>query len=103
MMPVVHFQAVLMGKPGALIYEAAAEILRLPPGDVLAIGDSIEHDIKGASLGGMDTLFIAGGIFADQLGIVSATSPDDLDMERVDELLTAEAVQATYCMTRLVA
>ncbi len=34
---------------------------------VLAIGDSMHHDIGGAAALGIDSLLIAGGIHADQL------------------------------------
>ena len=37
----------LMGKPDAVIYEAAMRALGLAPGQVLAVGDSLEHDIAG--------------------------------------------------------
>ena len=37
----------MLGKPDAVIYEAAMEMMGLPAEAVLAIGDSISHDIKG--------------------------------------------------------
>lgn len=42
-------EVVLMGKPAAIIYEAAAEMLALPKDQILAIGDSLEHDIAGCA------------------------------------------------------
>ena len=36
-----------MGKPDPIIYEAAMSLLGLDASEVLAIGDSLEHDIKG--------------------------------------------------------
>ncbi len=41
---------------------------------VLAIGDSLEHDIAGAAAAGIDSLFIAGGIHATELGVGSSSS-----------------------------
>lgn len=39
---------VLLGKPAPAIYEVAMEMLRVQdPKQVLAIGDSMEHDIAG--------------------------------------------------------
>lgn len=38
---------VLMGKPAPLIYAAAAEALGLSAGELLAVGDSLEHDVAG--------------------------------------------------------
>lgn len=37
----------LMGKPAPVIYEAALQQLGLEASQVLAIGDSLEHDIAG--------------------------------------------------------
>lgn len=36
-----------MGKPSPVIYEAAARLLDMPPSDLVAVGDSLEHDIGG--------------------------------------------------------
>ncbi|EFJ42426.1 hypothetical protein VOLCADRAFT_44669, partial [Volvox carteri f. nagariensis] len=58
---------VLMGKPAPLIYSACGELLRLPAGDILAVGDSLEHDVAGAVAAGIDCLFIAGGIHSGEL------------------------------------
>jgi FMN phosphatase YigB (HAD superfamily) len=41
-------QVVLLGKPAPAIYEGAMEMLKVQdPKQVLAIGDSMEHDIAG--------------------------------------------------------
>jgi ribonucleotide monophosphatase NagD (HAD superfamily) len=63
-------QVLLMGKPADIIYKAALSMLGdLAPGSVLAIGDSMEHDIAGARAAGVDALFVGGGIHAQALGI----------------------------------
>ena len=51
-----------MGKPDPIIYEIAMHDLGLPPHEVLAVGDSTEHDIAGAAQAGIDSLFVCGGI-----------------------------------------
>jgi HAD superfamily hydrolase (TIGR01459 family) len=63
------------GKPHAPIYEAAlgrAAAFRggeLPPlNRVLAIGDSVRTDLKGAASFGLDCLFVISGIHAEELG-----------------------------------
>ena len=56
--------AILMGKPAAVIYDAAKQLCR---GRVLAVGDSLSHDIAGAAGAGIDSLFVAGGIHAQEL------------------------------------
>ena len=58
--------AILMGKPAAVIYEAAKQLCR---GRVLAVGDSVAHDIAGACGAGIDSMFVAAtGIHAKDLG-----------------------------------
>jgi HAD superfamily hydrolase (TIGR01459 family) len=62
------------GKPHRPIYEAAigevAAIRGAPPvpARVLAIGDSVRTDLKGAQAFGIDCLFVTGGIHAEELG-----------------------------------
>jgi HAD superfamily hydrolase (TIGR01459 family) len=62
------------GKPHRPIYEAAlARITALravspDPARVLAIGDSVRTDLKGAQAFGIDCLFVTGGIHAEELG-----------------------------------
>ncbi|KAG2491061.1 hypothetical protein HYH03_010507 [Edaphochlamys debaryana] len=60
-------RVVLMGKPAPLIYGEAGRLLGLEPGRLLAVGDSMEHDIAGAASAGMDSLFIAAGIHAREV------------------------------------
>jgi len=60
----------LMGKPASVIYQDALHMLDLPAEHVLAIGDSLEHDIAGAMGAGVDSLFVGGGIHASELNIV---------------------------------
>ena len=38
-----------MGKPDAVIYKLALEMLQLPEDQIVAIGDSLQHDIQGMS------------------------------------------------------
>jgi ribonucleotide monophosphatase NagD (HAD superfamily) len=64
-------QVLYCGKPHAPIYEAAlgqaARVrggLSPPLNRVLAIGDSIRTDLKGAAMFGIDCLFVVSGIHA---------------------------------------
>lgn len=51
-----------MGKPDPIIYDACAAALGgIQPSEILAVGDSLEHDIAGASAAGIDSLFISSG------------------------------------------
>jgi HAD superfamily hydrolase (TIGR01459 family) len=67
-------EVIYAGKPYAPIYSDAlrvAEGLRKKPVDlrrVLAIGDSLRTDVKGAGAMGIDCLFVTAGIHAEELG-----------------------------------
>lgn len=50
-------------------------MLGLAPNEVIAIGDSVEHDTAGATAAGVDALFVAGGIHAEELKVGSPGSP----------------------------
>ncbi len=53
-------EVVRLGKPAAVLYEEALRMLGLRKSEVLAIGDSLQHDIAGAlrrsSVGSPDRL-----------------------------------------------
>ena len=53
----------VLGKPSLDIYiESTKKIQNLDKSKVLAVGDSMYHDIKGANLFGVDSLLITSGI-----------------------------------------
>jgi HAD superfamily hydrolase (TIGR01459 family) len=68
------------GKPYAPIYEQALAIAQAARGRatdrsrILAIGDSVRTDLKGAEAFGIDCLFVTAGIHAEELG--GRDSPD---------------------------
>lgn len=58
-----------IGKPHPEVYRRARSLLGNPePGRVVAVGDSLEHDIAGGSRAGCVTLLVEAGIHADDLG-----------------------------------
>jgi HAD superfamily hydrolase (TIGR01459 family) len=59
------------GKPDPAIYQPVMEMLALPPGRVLAVGDSLRTDIAGATGVGLASCWVLGGIAGD-LGPVAA-------------------------------
>lgn len=73
-------RTLIAGKPHAPIYEAAlkaaAELLGrdVARSEVLAIGDGMMTDIKGAADNGIDALYISGGVHAREHG--DALNPD---------------------------
>uniref|UniRef100_A0A7N0ZYS1 Uncharacterized protein n=1 Tax=Kalanchoe fedtschenkoi TaxID=63787 RepID=A0A7N0ZYS1_KALFE len=58
-----------MGKPDKIIYKEAMAITGVDTRDSIAVGDSLHHDIKGAHEAGIDSVFITGGIHANELGL----------------------------------
>jgi HAD superfamily hydrolase (TIGR01459 family) len=75
------------GKPYRPIYEQALAVARAvrgrdtEPARLLAIGDSVRTDLKGAAAFGIDCLFVTAGIHAEELGgreRPSAAALDDI-------------------------
>lgn len=56
------------GKPEPRIYRTCRAKLGLDRRRVVAIGDSLEHDIAGAQGAGIDSVFICGGIHRGEIG-----------------------------------
>jgi HAD superfamily hydrolase (TIGR01459 family) len=64
------------GKPYPAIYASCLAALGdCAPGRVIAIGDSIEHDVLGATRAGLPSALIAGGVHAQDLGIAWGSLP----------------------------
>jgi HAD superfamily hydrolase (TIGR01459 family) len=91
------------GKPHANAYDtaqAAAEAIRRAPVErarILAIGDSLRTDLKGAEAAGIDAIFIASGIHRDETMGQGELSPDKLEV-----LFAPPAPPALAVMHRLV-
>ena len=76
------------GKPHAPIYEAALATAAALRGGrtpsrrrVLAIGDSVRTDLKGAAAFGLDCMFVTSGIHAEQYGSRDAPDLDALQRD----------------------
>ena len=89
------------GKPHPPIYDLARRRLAALMGEedaqILCIGDGIATDIQGGQSEGMDTLFITGGIAADQFGSDSDKPNKDL----LEKWLEEKQIAATYAMGQL--
>jgi HAD superfamily hydrolase (TIGR01459 family) len=65
------------GKPWPAIYGSClAALAPVDPARVIAVGDSIEHDILGATRAGLRSAFVVGGIHAEELGAAAGGEPD---------------------------
>jgi HAD superfamily hydrolase (TIGR01459 family) len=95
-------EALYCGKPHKPIYTAAlgkAGVLRgcdPQARRVLAIGDSIRTDLKGAASFGVDCLFVVSGIHAEDFG-----GRDAADLSRLDVMLASGGVLPRAVMRRL--
>ncbi len=85
------------GKPLRSLYDtcrALAPEARRP----LAIGDSLFHDVGGATAAGIDSVLVASGIHRDELEAVAEGSPDS---ERLAALCAAVGAWPDYVMPTL--
>lgn len=95
-------RTLVSGKPHAPIYEAAlkaaAEVLGRPVDkrEVLAIGDGMVTDVKGAADNGIDVLYISGGIHARDYG-----DPFAPDAERLAAFLGQHGFDPVATMPKL--
>jgi HAD superfamily hydrolase (TIGR01459 family) len=65
------------GKPFGSVYDTCLGLLGIADRRrVLAVGDSLRTDIAGADGAGIDSVLIAGGIHAEELGTPGAQRPD---------------------------
>jgi len=95
------------GKPYAPIYQRAlgldAEKRGRPieKSRVLAIGDAMQTDIKGAREQGIDALFIASGIHKDELMQADRKGNRSADEASLERLFTATGYAPDFIMTGL--
>jgi HAD superfamily hydrolase (TIGR01459 family) len=90
------------GKPYRPIYEQAMAAARKARGQeakrgrILAIGDSIRTDLKGAAAFGIDCLFVTAGIHAEELG-----ARDNPDASALSDIFATAGVFPKAVMRRL--
>ncbi len=71
------------GKPYSGVYDTVFGLLGHPPRDsVLAIGDGLHTDIKGASGAGIASVLVTGGIHAREIGVEPGARPDPAAVAR---------------------
>jgi HAD superfamily hydrolase (TIGR01459 family) len=95
-------EVVYAGKPYRPIYEQALAVAEAARGApvahhrLLAIGDSVRTDLKGAAALGIDSLFVTAGIHAEELG--ARHDPDTLALSNI---FAAAGVVPKAVMSRL--
>lgn len=88
-------RVIWIGKPHAAVYAHARGML--PAGQVLAVGDSLAHDILGGARQGHDTAFVMEGIHAE--AFEAGASPDQC-RGALDRLVDAYGVRPTFALSR---
>ncbi|HLO75622.1 MAG TPA: TIGR01459 family HAD-type hydrolase [Magnetospirillum sp.] len=73
----------MRGKPDPAIYDNALELLGLARNRVLAVGDALHTDVKGANAAGLRAVFVTQGIHAAELGIRPGAQPDPDTLRQV--------------------
>jgi HAD superfamily hydrolase (TIGR01459 family) len=92
----VHYH----GKPHPPIYESCLASLGIAHRTrILAIGDSLEHDILGAARAGIQSAFVAGGIHAAALGIAHGEAPSP---RKLASLFASAPARPTFVMPAFV-
>ena len=91
-------RVVYIGKPHPLIYRHVLETLApLPPARVLAVGDSLAHDVAGAKGAGLAAAFVIEGIHKEELG----DPADRAFASRLATLARCEGARPDYVLRRL--
>lgn len=91
-------QSLYFGKPHPPIYDRARRLLDLgPDARILAIGDGVFTDVKGALDQGIDALFVTGGLAADALG----ADVENPDLALLLDWLGGHAMAPQYSIGRL--
>lgn len=64
------------------------------------VGDSLAHDIVGASAAGVDSVFIAGGICGEELGVDAKADKATFKLtpEALEKVFARESVTPTWTM-----
>ena len=71
------------GKPYPEAYDACLATMGLSDrARIVAVGDSLITDIKGANAAGIDTLLVTSGIHAEELGLAYGDHPDPVRLEQ---------------------
>ncbi|MGF1594815.1 MAG: TIGR01459 family HAD-type hydrolase [Kiloniellaceae bacterium] len=92
-------RTVYIGKPHPLIYrQVLAGLAPLPPGRMLAVGDSLDHDIAGAAGVGLAAALVIGGIHREELG---DPAEGDTFASRLAALERRHRVRPDYLLRRL--
>lgn len=86
-------QCIYFGKPYVKHFEACIRELNVDRERVVHVGDSLQHDIKGANDTGIDSIFVTSGIHCSELGAQFGVLPQ---VERLEQLFAKEGQFPTH-------
>lgn len=92
-------EVVYFGKPLREHFEVCLEMADVSTDDrarVVHVGDSFHHDIQGAANTGIDSVFIAGGVHASELGLSESAN---MDPELLKQLCSKFQLNPTYTVS----
>ena len=93
-------QVQMYGKPQVEHFQACLERLGLNMNRVVHVGDSLHHDILGANQAKIDSIFVANGVHAEELGLNPIDGrADTLAADRLARILEAAGVTPTHTVT----
>lgn len=89
----------LLGKPSPIMYNYAKDsfLSDVPKSEIIAVGDSLEHDIKGACTWEVDSAFITRGIHCNDLH--ECEIPEDMwvNKDELEKLCLEHNADPTIC------
>jgi HAD superfamily hydrolase (TIGR01459 family) len=96
-------EVVYFGKPHLPVYDRCHEVLReltgqdTPKSRIMAVGDGIVTDVPGGIAAGLDTLFVTGGLAAQDLG----SDPEHPRQDLLDRFLASSGLTPAFAIGRL--
>ena len=79
----VNIDIHLFGKPQPQHFQACLDLLQLPADRVAHVGDSLHHDVAGATAAGIDSIWITSGIHQSELETSFGQVPDASILQKV--------------------
>ena len=87
-------KVIQFGKPNPRHFISCLRNLKVPAeneSSVAHVGDSLEHDVAGANAAGIDSVFVLGGIHAQDLGLAPTTS-DEAGIKILDDEVQGKCI-----------